>query len=166
MQSCLTWYLRIVQCPESLRIMESRSPLLSAQQRGLQSSWETKWWKMLVWVVATSSLENQRAPLSQRGGAAARIQIDNVKKISGMKTFSSRWPFDTGWSVFLSIRAIPLAIFQAEPSVKKHFLRKWLKMPSLHDMDIRSVSFRSTYNWMDTINSPGAACVYVFVCFL
>ncbi|XP_053510024.1 DNA polymerase epsilon catalytic subunit A [Ictalurus furcatus] len=36
-------------------------------------------------------------------------------------------------------RAIPLAIFQAEVSVKKHFLRKWLKMPSLHDMDIRSI---------------------------
>lgn len=36
-------------------------------------------------------------------------------------------------------RAIPLAIFQAEPSVKKHFLRKWLKMPSLHDLDIRSI---------------------------
>uniref|UniRef100_A0A9J7XPA1 DNA polymerase epsilon catalytic subunit n=1 Tax=Cyprinus carpio carpio TaxID=630221 RepID=A0A9J7XPA1_CYPCA len=28
-------------------------------------------------------------------------------------------------------RAIPLAIFQAEESVKKHFLRKWLKMPNL-----------------------------------
>lgn len=42
--------------------------------------------------------------------------------------------------MFVSIRAIPLAIFQAEPSVKKHFLRKWLKMPSLHDLDIRSVS--------------------------
>lgn len=41
----------------------------------------------------------------------------------------------------VSIRAIPLAIFQAEPSVKKHFLRKWLKMPSLHDLDIRSVSY-------------------------
>ncbi|MEQ2199573.1 hypothetical protein XENOCAPTIV_003448, partial [Xenoophorus captivus] len=37
-------------------------------------------------------------------------------------------------------RAIPLAIFQAEPSVKKHFLRKWLKMPSLHDLDIRSIA--------------------------
>ncbi|KAK5871426.1 hypothetical protein PBY51_004310 [Eleginops maclovinus] len=36
-------------------------------------------------------------------------------------------------------RAIPLAIFQAEPSVKKHFLRKWLKMPSMHDLDIRSI---------------------------
>lgn len=47
---------------------------------------------------------------------------------------------DTDPFVFVSIRAIPLAIFQAEPSVKKHFLRKWLKMPSLHDLDIRSVS--------------------------
>uniref|UniRef100_A0A8C9TG99 DNA polymerase epsilon catalytic subunit n=1 Tax=Scleropages formosus TaxID=113540 RepID=A0A8C9TG99_SCLFO len=36
-------------------------------------------------------------------------------------------------------RAIPLAIFQAEPSIRKHFLRKWLKMPSLHDLDIRSI---------------------------
>ncbi|XP_015221455.2 DNA polymerase epsilon catalytic subunit A [Lepisosteus oculatus] len=36
-------------------------------------------------------------------------------------------------------RAIPLAIFQAEPSVKKHFLRKWLKMPALHDLDIRTI---------------------------
>lgn len=44
-------------------------------------------------------------------------------------------------TLWISIRAIPLAIFQAEPSVKKHFLRKWLKMPSLHDLDIRSVSF-------------------------
>ncbi|CAL8327108.1 unnamed protein product, partial [Arctogadus glacialis] len=36
-------------------------------------------------------------------------------------------------------RAIPMAIFQAEPSVKKHFLRKWLKTPGLHDMDIRTI---------------------------
>lgn len=48
--------------------------------------------------------------------------------------------FDTDLLVFCSTRAIPLAIFQAESSVKKHFLRKWLKMPSLHDLDIRSVS--------------------------
>lgn len=48
--------------------------------------------------------------------------------------------FDSDCIVVLPIRAIPLAIFQAEPSVKKHFLRKWLKMPSLHDLDIRSVS--------------------------
>ncbi|XP_029426854.1 DNA polymerase epsilon catalytic subunit A isoform X2 [Rhinatrema bivittatum] len=36
-------------------------------------------------------------------------------------------------------RAIPLAIFQAENSVKKHFLRKWLKNSSLQDLDIRSI---------------------------
>ncbi|XP_058888909.1 DNA polymerase epsilon catalytic subunit A-like [Acipenser ruthenus] len=36
-------------------------------------------------------------------------------------------------------RAIPLAIFQAEPSVRKHYLRKWLKTPALHEMDIRTI---------------------------
>lgn len=37
-------------------------------------------------------------------------------------------------------RAIPLAIFQAEHSVRKHYLRKWLKSPSLQDFNIRAVS--------------------------
>ncbi|EDV21734.1 uncharacterized protein TRIADDRAFT_30078 [Trichoplax adhaerens] len=36
-------------------------------------------------------------------------------------------------------RAIPLAIFQTERSVKHHYLRKWLKSPSLKDFDIRSI---------------------------
>ncbi|XP_046997014.1 DNA polymerase epsilon catalytic subunit 1 [Schistocerca americana] len=36
-------------------------------------------------------------------------------------------------------RAIPLAIFQSEPSVKRHYLRKWLKDSSIHDVDIRDV---------------------------
>lgn len=36
-------------------------------------------------------------------------------------------------------RAIPLAIFQAEPSIKRHYLRKWLKDNSLTDVDIRQV---------------------------
>ncbi|CAB0010464.1 unnamed protein product [Nesidiocoris tenuis] len=36
-------------------------------------------------------------------------------------------------------RAIPLAIFQAEESVKRHHLRKWLKDSSLQDIDIRQV---------------------------
>ncbi|KAI1232850.1 hypothetical protein IHE44_0006030 [Lamprotornis superbus] len=36
-------------------------------------------------------------------------------------------------------RAIPLAIFQAEPSVRKHYLRKWLKSPSLQDFNIRAI---------------------------
>lgn len=37
-------------------------------------------------------------------------------------------------------RAIPLAIFQAEPSVKKHYLRKWLKNSTIDNFDIRAVS--------------------------
>lgn len=36
-------------------------------------------------------------------------------------------------------RAIPLAIFQAEPSVKKHFLRRWLKDNSITNFDIRTI---------------------------
>ncbi|KAJ1092585.1 hypothetical protein NDU88_005695 [Pleurodeles waltl] len=36
-------------------------------------------------------------------------------------------------------RAIPLAIFQAESGVKKHYLRKWLKNSSLQDLDIRTI---------------------------
>nr|CAD7454366.1 unnamed protein product [Timema tahoe] len=36
-------------------------------------------------------------------------------------------------------RAIPLAIFQSEPSVKRHYLRKWLKDMSIVDIDIRQV---------------------------
>jgi len=34
-------------------------------------------------------------------------------------------------------RAIPLAIFEAEPSIKKHYLRKWLKDNTMQDFDIR-----------------------------
>ena len=36
-------------------------------------------------------------------------------------------------------RAIPLTIFQAESSVRKFYLRKWLKSPSLDDYDIRAI---------------------------
>ncbi|XP_059569609.1 DNA polymerase epsilon catalytic subunit A isoform X2 [Alligator mississippiensis] len=36
-------------------------------------------------------------------------------------------------------RAIPLAIFQAEISVRKHYLRKWLKSPSMQDFNIRAI---------------------------
>lgn len=36
-------------------------------------------------------------------------------------------------------RAIPLAIFQAESGVKRHYLRKWLKNSSLQDLDIRTI---------------------------
>jgi len=39
----------------------------------------------------------------------------------------------------LVFRAIPLAIFQCEVSLRKHYLRKWLKAPGLQDFDIRNI---------------------------
>ena len=37
-------------------------------------------------------------------------------------------------------RAVPTTIFQAELGVKKHYLKKWLKYPTMTDFDIRKVS--------------------------
>ncbi|VDN09429.1 unnamed protein product, partial [Dibothriocephalus latus] len=54
-------------------------------------------------------------------------------------------------------RAIPLAIFQAEPSVKHHFLRKWLKDSSLGaDVDIRSI-----LDWNYYIERLGSAIMKI-----
>lgn len=39
----------------------------------------------------------------------------------------------------MTFRAIPLAIFQAESSVRKHFLRRWLKDNSIVELDIRNI---------------------------
>lgn len=39
----------------------------------------------------------------------------------------------------VSERAIPVTIFNAEPSIKKHYLRKWLKDNSLTSFDIRDI---------------------------
>ena len=36
-------------------------------------------------------------------------------------------------------RAIPIAIFSAEESIKRHFLRKWLKDPGAQHFDLRSI---------------------------
>lgn len=36
-------------------------------------------------------------------------------------------------------RAIPLAIFQTEDGVKRHYLRRWLKCPGLTNYDIRNI---------------------------
>lgn len=36
-------------------------------------------------------------------------------------------------------RAIPLAIFQTEDSIKKHYLKKWLKVNASFDFDIRNI---------------------------
>ncbi|KAJ3352743.1 DNA polymerase epsilon catalytic subunit [Entophlyctis luteolus] len=45
----------------------------------------------------------------------------------------------------VSERAIPVSIFQAEESVKRHFLRKWLKDSNLIDVDIRHILDWSYY---------------------
>ena len=37
-------------------------------------------------------------------------------------------------------RTIPLAIFQAELSIRRHYLSKWLKLLKHDDFDIRNVS--------------------------
>lgn len=49
-------------------------------------------------------------------------------------------------------RAIPLAIFQSDPSVARHHLRKWLKDPSIHDIDIREI-----LDWQYYIERLGSA---------
>lgn len=36
-------------------------------------------------------------------------------------------------------RAVPVAIFSAEPSIRRHFLRKWLHDSSVTDFDLRSI---------------------------
>ncbi|BFZ56266.1 DNA polymerase epsilon catalytic subunit [Savitreella phatthalungensis] len=36
-------------------------------------------------------------------------------------------------------RAVPIAIFSAEESIKRHFLRRWLRDPSLNSFDIRNI---------------------------
>lgn len=36
-------------------------------------------------------------------------------------------------------RAIPVAIFSAEPEIKQHYLRKWCRDPGMTDFDIRSL---------------------------
>ena len=36
-------------------------------------------------------------------------------------------------------RAIPVAIFQAEPAVRRYYLRRWLKTPGATDFDIRDI---------------------------
>lgn len=47
--------------------------------------------------------------------------------------------------LFYYIRAIPLAIFQSEPAIRKYYLRKWLKDPSLQSDDIRNILDWSYY---------------------
>ena len=48
-------------------------------------------------------------------------------------------------------RAIPLAIFQTEDSIKRHYLKRWLKDHSITDFDIRSLLDWSYY--IERLNS-------------
>ncbi|KAI8922694.1 hypothetical protein BC831DRAFT_404638 [Entophlyctis helioformis] len=45
----------------------------------------------------------------------------------------------------VSERAVPVAIFQADPAVRRHFLRIWLKDNSIQDIDLRSILDWSYY---------------------
>ena len=58
-------------------------------------------------------------------------------------------------------RAIPLAIFQAEPSVTKHFLRKWLKTSGLENFDIRAVCGLVR----ERVKEGGKECLYFIAMF-
>lgn len=62
---------------------------------------------------------------------------DQMVKDKGLacKFIISARPYD----VPVSERAVPVAIFQAEPSVKKNFMRKWLRDNSLDTFDIRDI---------------------------
>ncbi|XP_065643489.1 DNA polymerase epsilon catalytic subunit A isoform X2 [Hydra vulgaris] len=48
-------------------------------------------------------------------------------------------------------RAIPLAIFQTEDSIKKHYLKRWLKVQDNFDFDIRNILDWNYY--IDRLNS-------------
>jgi DNA polymerase epsilon subunit 1 len=62
---------------------------------------------------------------------------DNMVKDKGLacKFIISERPH----GVPVSERAIPVSIFHAEESIKRHFLRKWLRDSGLVDLDIRSI---------------------------
>ena len=50
-------------------------------------------------------------------------------------------------------RAIPLAIFQAEYPVKRHYLRRWLKCPGETTFDIRDIL---DWDYYKVLNGGGA----------
>ncbi|XP_011498886.1 PREDICTED: DNA polymerase epsilon catalytic subunit A, partial [Ceratosolen solmsi marchali] len=62
---------------------------------------------------------------------------DEMVKDAGLacKYIISKKPLDSP----VTERAIPLAIFQSEIGVTRHYLRKWLKDPSIQEIDIRDI---------------------------
>ncbi|KAJ3294019.1 DNA polymerase epsilon catalytic subunit [Borealophlyctis nickersoniae] len=88
----------------------------------------------------SKSLENYGAQKSTSISTAKRLAEflgDQMVKDKGLncKFVISAKPH----GLPVSDRAIPVAIFQAEPSIRKHFLRKWLKDNSLQTFDIRDI---------------------------
>ena len=57
-------------------------------------------------------------------------------------------PPTVGFQLYFHNRAIPLAIFQAESSVRQYYLRKWLKSSHADSFDIRSVRYLSMRDHM------------------
>merc|ERR1719379_2954412 len=62
---------------------------------------------------------------------------DEMVKDSGLACnfFVSKYPAGAPTTE----RTIPLAIFQAENSIKNYYVRKWCKDSTLHDTDIRDL---------------------------
>ncbi|CEP06775.1 hypothetical protein [Parasitella parasitica] len=86
------------------------------------------------------TLEEYGAQKSTAISTAKRLSEflgDQMIKDKGLacKFIISARPYD----IPVSERAVPVAIFQAEPSVKKHFLRKWLRDNTLETFDIRDI---------------------------
>ena len=57
-------------------------------------------------------------------------------------------------------RAIPLAIFQAEYPVKRHYLRRWLKCPGETTFDIRDIL---DWDYYKVLNGGGGHCQMLLV---
>lgn len=95
-------------------ISENRSMSKSLEEYGSQKSTSISTAKRLVEFLGDSMVKNR--------GLACKFIISS--RPHGLP---------------VSERAIPVAIFQAETSIKKYFLRKWLNDESLVDFNIRSV---------------------------
>ncbi|KND02716.1 DNA polymerase epsilon catalytic subunit [Spizellomyces punctatus DAOM BR117] len=88
----------------------------------------------------SKSLEDYGAQKSTSISTAKRLAEflgDQMVKDKGLncKFIISAKPFGQP----VSERAIPVVIFQADPGVRKHYMRKWLKDPGLQTFDIRDI---------------------------
>ena len=86
---------------------------------------------------ALSEYEGQKSTSISTAKRLAEFLGDQMVKDAGLacKFVISKKPDGAP----VTERAIPLAIFESEPSVRQHYLRRWLKDNSLTDFDIRKV---------------------------